>query len=147
MRVTFFVPGKPIPQGSKNIMNRGGKSWLVDQNVKNLREWRTSVNLKAREHWKAEPETDDVGLILRFVMPRPKNHYTAKGNKSKLWRRYLKTKPDIDKLTRAVLDALTGVLYVDDSQVSTVYAVKEYCEKESEGAGVCIIFQYHSHEE
>jgi len=36
---------------------------------------------------------------------------------------YPKT-PDLDKLVRGVLDALTGVCYVDDSQVTTIE-----CEK------------------
>ena len=35
-------------------------------------------------------------------------------------------KPDIDKLLRALLDAMTGVVYVDDSQVACIWATKEY---------------------
>jgi Holliday junction resolvase RusA-like endonuclease len=36
------------------------------------------------------------------------------------------TRPDIDKLLRAVLDALTGLVFVDDGQVVTVNMAKEY---------------------
>ena len=36
------------------------------------------------------------------------------------------TKPDVDKLARAALDALTGVLWADDSQVVSLHAQKEY---------------------
>ena len=36
------------------------------------------------------------------------------------------TAPDLDKLTRAVLDALTGVLYLDDKQVIELHARKQY---------------------
>lgn len=35
-------------------------------------------------------------------------------------------RPDIDKLSRAVLDGLTGVAYEDDEQVVKLTAVKEY---------------------
>jgi len=35
-------------------------------------------------------------------------------------------KPDIDKTLRAVLDALTGIAYDDDSQVVSVAASKMY---------------------
>ena len=35
-------------------------------------------------------------------------------------------KPDLDKLIRAVLDGLTGVAYVDDSQVILIQATKTY---------------------
>ena len=37
-------------------------------------------------------------------------------------------KPDIDKTTRAVLDALTGIVYRTDAQVTSVFAQKVYCE-------------------
>jgi crossover junction endodeoxyribonuclease RusA len=36
------------------------------------------------------------------------------------------TKPDIDKLQRAALDALTGVLFEDDSQVVSVICTKDF---------------------
>jgi Holliday junction resolvase RusA-like endonuclease len=34
--------------------------------------------------------------------------------------------PDLDKLIRAVLDGLTAIAYVDDSQVVEIYAKKIY---------------------
>jgi Holliday junction resolvase RusA-like endonuclease len=34
--------------------------------------------------------------------------------------------PDLDKLVRAVLDALTAVAYRDDGQVTRITATKEY---------------------
>jgi Holliday junction resolvase RusA-like endonuclease len=36
------------------------------------------------------------------------------------------SKPDIDKLLRAVLDPLTGIVMVDDSRVAYVTASKRY---------------------
>ncbi len=35
-------------------------------------------------------------------------------------------KPDLDKLVRATLDALTGVIYQDDGQVVNIIASKVY---------------------
>lgn len=39
-------------------------------------------------------------------------------------------KPDLDKLCRTVLDALTGVAYKDDSQVIGIIANERYGEVE-----------------
>ena len=36
------------------------------------------------------------------------------------------TKPDIDKLVRAILDSLKGILINDDSQVTELQAYKSY---------------------
>ena len=36
---------------------------------------------------------------------------------------------DVDNLMKAVLDALNGVCYVDDSQVTELYGVKKFSDK------------------
>ena len=41
---------------------------------------------------------------------------------------------DIDKLARGVLDALSGVVYQDDSQVTQLIAVKRYAATEDDEA-------------
>jgi len=61
--------------------------------------------------------------VFQFV--RPKSHYTAKGALRDAAPRHV-GKPDIDKLCRAVLDALTGIAYADDSQVVALDASKVY---------------------
>jgi Holliday junction resolvase RusA-like endonuclease len=45
--------------------------------------------------------------------------------------------PDVDKLTRCVLDGLTGVVYKDDGQVVAVRAAKQYAPI-GDGPGVTI---------
>ena len=37
--------------------------------------------------------------------------------------------PDLDKQIRSILDALTGVAYVDDSQVTHIIASKSYAPR------------------
>ena len=55
-------------------------------------------------------------IQMVFIMPKPK---TVK-------RAYPTVAPDLDKLVRAVLDALTGICYLDDSQVTDIRASKVY---------------------
>lgn len=47
------------------------------------------------------------------------------------------TRPDVDKLARCVLDALTGVVYKDDGQVVAMRLAKQYAPI-GEAAGVTI---------
>jgi crossover junction endodeoxyribonuclease RusA len=47
-------------------------------------------------------------------------------------------RPDLDKLVRAVLDALTGSIIIDDSQVVSLVATKEW---ETNGPGVMVMVQ------
>lgn len=73
-----------------------------------------------------EKAQQGVELHLTFILKKPK---TVNRNEPYI-------RPDIDKLSRAVLDGLTGVAYEDDEQVVKLTAIKEYGENE----GVVIRF-------
>ena len=69
--------------------------------------------------------------IWIFRFSRPKSHYGRKNKEPylKYDAPYYKTSaPDCDKLARAILDALTGVAYIDDAQVCKLSAAKVYTE-------------------
>ncbi|MFG1794191.1 RusA family crossover junction endodeoxyribonuclease [Nocardia sp. NPDC049149] len=100
-----FVPGIPAPQGSKRHV---GKGRMVESS-KELGPWRAQVALAVHSlGWPLHEGA--VGVDLMFVMPRPKS--TPKSKTPPATRR-----PDADKLARAILDAVTGVVFSDDSQV------------------------------
>lgn len=68
-------------------------------------------------------------LALLFVFLRPKSHYNTKGQLTPKSPALATSKSigDIDKLVRGILDALTTVLFDDDSQVVQINANKRYC--------------------
>ena len=92
--------------------------------------WRERVALAAHN---AEPAmlTGALSVTLEFYFPRPKSHYRT-GRNAHLLRDaapdYPTGKPDIDKLARAILDALTGIWWDDDSRVVSLEAVKIYVD-------------------
>jgi hypothetical protein len=47
-------------------------------------------------------------------------------------------KPDIDKLVRAINDALTGILFTDDCQVVSISMTKDYCGERRAGAYITV---------
>jgi Holliday junction resolvase RusA-like endonuclease len=136
--LTFTVDADPVPQGSKVRSGPG----IRDANAKVLAPWRDSVTAAAMaavakdstrgEYRPAElplvPE-GPVALALTFVMRRPLGHYGTGRNARKLKPRapwYSAVRPDVDKLTRAVMDSLTGVAYRDDGQVAALRVAKVY---------------------
>ena len=74
---------------------------------------------------RSEPMTVEVD----FYMPRPKGHYRT-GKFQNLLRDAApavpSTMPDVDKLIRGVLDALTNIVYTDDGQVVRVTGAKRF---------------------
>lgn len=58
-------------------------------------------------------------MALYFTLERPASVSAKK-------RPYPITKPDADKLARAVWDALKGIIYTDDSQIVRLTLSKDY---------------------
>ena len=130
---SIWIPGIPAPQGSKRHVGRG----ILIESSKRVAPWRAVVALTVGEHT-THVINGPVSLILRFVMPRPKA--TPKRSTPPAVK-----KPDLDKLARAVLDALSGVAYRDDSQVVSLDASKRLAEP-GELPGLKLTIQEHTHD-
>lgn len=140
MRVDLLVPGKPEPQGSKTaqayIPKGGGKpkASMRDDNPR-LKAWRRTVTETAIAEGIGETLMEGpLAVWLRFSMPRPKGHYGTGRNAgiikptAPLWPA---SRPDIDKLCRAVFDSLTvAAVWADDGQVVYVNALEAYCSED-----------------
>ena len=131
--VGFTVAGKPQTAGSKRAFanKKTGKIIVTDDNPKG-RPWRADVQAAARRAIELT-ELLQCPLVLEvvFYFVRPKSHYGTGKNANILKASAPtshKTKPDTTKLLRAIEDALTGVLWRDDSQVCYQVASKAYAE-------------------
>lgn len=121
-----WIPGKPAPQGSKRHLGNG----IMVESSKSVKPWRVDVAWAAREAF-LHPLDGPVRLELGFVMPRPKS--APKRSTPAAVKR-----PDLDKLSRAVLDAITGVVVADDSQIVHLVATKRIAELD-EPTGVMLV--------
>ena len=123
-RVIFRVAGVAESQGSTRsqpyVRPDGTAGSRTRSANPKLNDWRQRVGntaLAVRRGIFFDRETAvDVRLI--FYLPRPQS--TPKRIE------YPIRKPDIDKLERAILDALTNVLWVDDAQVTDVTKRKRF---------------------
>lgn len=135
--VAFRVEGEPITQGSMKVFN----GHVVHSNKK-LRPWREAVAWAAKEAWGPEPITGPVVLHCLFTIRRPKLHYGSGKNalvvKDRSPQRHIQ-KPDVDKLARAISDALTGIVFMDDSQIDEIHARKQWSEIDNLPGAVIII--------
>lgn len=139
---TCTVIGTPVPQGSSRAFNIPGRRMpIVTSDNKNLKSWRSTCassfidELLLQGFQPGNPDlplfSAPVGVTIQFLMPRTKA----------LPKRVEKAhtvKPDLDKLIRSILDALTQArVLVDDSLVTEIRATKRYAlTEESPGARV-----------
>lgn len=142
MTISFYAEGTPAPQGSKSAMRHRttGKIIVLESGRKTVLPWRKAVTAAAKEHGGRVPAGDAVSVTLHFYLPRPKGHYGTGRNAGILkdWAPTVPTtKPDLDKLVRSTLDALTTAgTYQDDSNVWMVTAVKNYADAIKPGARI-----------
>lgn len=125
--IHFTVYGTAKAQGNKTARHspKSGKSWVVEGSSKSAigaAEWRRAVADAARRYQEAEqiPLLDGaLQVTLVFVIDRPKSVSPTKRPRPC-------TRPDPDKLARAVLDALKGTLIKDDGLVVDLLVHKLY---------------------
>lgn len=127
MPISFTVYGKPLTEGSVSnfpYKKKDGRMGVrtVHQKGSELYAWRNAIAEGFLLNGGKMTE-QAVFVDVEFVFIRPKSVSERK-------RPYMIVKPDVDKLIRAVLDALTGVAYKDDSQVIRVNAVKRYATED-----------------
>ncbi len=131
--MNFVVYGIAIPQGSKSAFVVKGRAVVTDgKKGPALKEWRAAIANEARAWIKRNQEfapiDGPVDLTVTFYLPRPK---TAP-------RRVVfpATKPDLDKLTRAVGDALKGIAYTEDSRIVDLHIRKRFAIKSTPRAEI-----------
>jgi Holliday junction resolvase RusA-like endonuclease len=126
--ITFFVYGKPEPQGSVKAFVVKGRPILTSTN-NNLKDWRQTI-VDAAQGIVEAPIGGAVELEVDFFLPRP-------ASLPGYWKHPTK-KPDLDKLVRSVCDALTHTVLRDDSQVVAIKARKEYCDGGPVGVNIMV---------
>lgn len=140
--ISFTVVGEAQPAGSKRAFVVNGRAVVSDANAKS-RPWKQEVAQVAHEAYVKWAESQvsmpgDIALLgcplevqFVFFQPRPKGHYGTGRNAGilkPLAPRFPATRPDVLKLARGVEDALTGVVWRDDSQIVCEHLFKCYGE-------------------
>jgi len=131
MEISFFVPGVPATAGSKRgFVNPKNGRVIITESCKKSKPWRERVMSCARDVYDGPVLQGPIFLEIQFHMPRPRSHFGT-GKRANVLKDsaplYHTNKPDRTKMLRALEDALTGVIWRDDTQVvggevSKVYA-------------------------
>lgn len=137
MTISFFVAGKPQPRGSKRAFpfkRKTGKLGVTVSDMNpNSKDWMGSIAQRAQDAMNGRPPiAGPVSLRLEFIMPRPASHHRGGKRENELKPtapHYHTIAPDRSKLCRAVEDALSQVVYVDDRQIVGGWIEKHYGDR------------------
>lgn len=115
---------KPRPQGSKRHVG-GGR--MIEQS-KHVKSYRAEIRREAAAAMMGQATpSGPVRIAVTFWFKRPASHYRGKSgvlrDDAPRTHAHGMQRGDLDKLLRAVLDALTGVAFHDDRQVVAIQAL------------------------
>ena len=130
--ISFTVSGDPIAQPRHKVSTRGGfaKAYIPKEHP--IHAYKEAIQLAAKIAMAGRaPVEGPVLVTVLFRFGRPKSHSKAARSNDNH-----KQKPDLDNLCKAVLDALNGICWTDDSQVCQIRASKAW---RTEGQTIVVI--------
>lgn len=115
--LSFRVDSLPVAQPRPRIVqpHRHARAMAVSAPKSHpVYAFRQAVTLAAQQAYDGDPMHMPLFLKIDFFFPRPSNKRWKKQAMPREWKT---TRPDLDNLIKGVKDALSGVLWTDDSQV------------------------------
>jgi Holliday junction resolvase RusA-like endonuclease len=127
MMISFTIPIKPV------AWQRPRFNGKVGYTAKKVSKFEETISLYAKKAMGSNPPTKDmVTVTVKFFYKRPEKF--PKYIKERIDRGEIvagkPTRPDIDNLAKGVLDAMNGIVYVDDGQVVEINISKLYSNQE-----------------
>ena len=128
--INFSVAGTPVGKARPRV-TRSGRVYTPESTAQAEQAIRQAAQ-QAMQGWptNGKPMEGPLAVTIYFVMPIPAS-----------WSKKLRedassgfiahiSRPDLDNLIKAVLDALNGIAYNDDSQICSVSASKFYAQED-----------------
>jgi Holliday junction resolvase RusA-like endonuclease len=122
-RVSFSVPGNPVPQPRARVSTRGGFARAYTPSDHPIHAYRAAIAAAAIEAGATPTDSAPITLIVDLVWTRPKSHFRKTGLKPDAPRL---PRPDCSNCLKGIEDALNGIAWVDDTQVGRVVVEKSY---------------------
>jgi Holliday junction resolvase RusA-like endonuclease len=113
------------PMGAVRMTTRGK---YVKDNAKRYLNYKSIIYSEVLSQLNGvyAPMDEAIGISIVFHMPIPASW--SKKKKVEAVGKFCTTKPDVDNLLKGLLDALNGLLWVDDNRIVAVDVRKEYAE-------------------
>ncbi len=136
--VNFTVYGEP--QGKARPRFRKVGNFVQTYTPQKTKSYEDEIKMFARAAMgSSKPLETPVDLYLYIRKGIPASYSKKRRNDCISGTEQVTTKPDIDNVLKAFMDAMNGIVYLDDKQIVTINCAKVY----SEVSGVDVLVKEH----
>lgn len=126
-----------MPKGRPRAVRQGG--FIRMYTPKTTQQYEDSIREEARISMRGRKPFDcAVEVKLQVFVPIPSSFTKAKKEACRTGKLFPTATADLDNVCKSVLDAMNGIVFLDDSQVVDAHLTKRYAD---EPCIICIIKQ------
>jgi Holliday junction resolvase RusA-like endonuclease len=122
--IKFTIPGEPLALQRA----RHGKGNTYDTKANKAAKQKIRLIGNTAMRGCSKPYEGAIKLTILFIHAWPKSYSQKRKNQSNGF--YKITKSDIDNQIKLVMDALNGIAWKDDAQVSVIHAEKVHMDRD-----------------
>ena len=130
--IHVHVPVPPVAKARPRVTMRGG--YARAYTPKKSADYEAAVAAACPD---VDPLEGPLSMHINLYLPIPASWSKQKTIDAACGKILPTSRPDVDNYAKAVLDALNGIAYSDDSQVVDLRVVKQYARKDT-GARIVI---------
>lgn len=124
MEITIEIAGNPVPKARARV-TKAGHAFTPTK----TRKWEAMAAVLAQQEMRGKrPISGPVEVFVLCVFPIPASWPRWKRTKALVGGIGHTTRPDADNVAKAATDALSGIVYRDDSQITDLIVRKCYGE-------------------
>lgn len=125
--LVYSVYGEPVGKGRPRFARRG--NFVSTYSPQKTKTYEDEIRLMAKAAMGASEALETpvtVAIYIRVGIPKSFSKQKRKDALENIERPT--KKPDIDNIAKCFLDAMNGIVYLDDKQVVSLHITKEYAE-------------------
>lgn len=124
---SMIVSGKVQPKQRPKFNRFTGTAYTPEETAT----FESVVRYQAQQAMQGKAPFTGACSVSIIVYKSVPTSFSEKKRKACLLQAYpILTKPDLDNCAKSILDALNGVWFMDDKQVTELYVRKEYAEQD-----------------
>jgi len=129
-RMAIKIKGIVVAQGRPRFASRG--KFVTVYDPPKCKEFKSRVTAIATEYMGDNPPLEGAIKALVVVHKSPPKSWSKKKKQQALHGEILPIgKPDFDNYGKGVLDAMNGIVFIDDAQICDGRVIKQYAEEDS----------------